>query len=122
MNNREYLSEEEYQKINKKVGLIGKVLLFIGTVGFITCSILLFGNFISFESKGLVGFLWVGCFTCIGFGLMFFMRSNSRKITAYMVQQQMPIIKEGTEKMAPTAGAAAKEIAKGIKEGLKDSE
>ncbi len=34
----------------------------------------------------------------------------------------MPIAKEVIEKIAPSVGVAAKEIAKGIKEGLKDEE
>ena len=34
----------------------------------------------------------------------------------------MPIAKEGIDEMAPTIGNAAKEIAKGIKKGLKDEE
>ena len=34
----------------------------------------------------------------------------------------MPIAQEGIDTMAPRVGNAAKEIAKGIKEGLKDEE
>lgn len=34
----------------------------------------------------------------------------------------MPVAKEGLEKMAPSMGTAAKEITKGIKEGLEDEE
>ena len=34
----------------------------------------------------------------------------------------MPVAKEGIEKMAPAVGNAAEEIARGIKEGLKDEE
>lgn len=51
-----------------------------------------------------------------------FTTANRREINAFYVQQQMPIAKEGIEQMAPTAGVAAKEIAKGIKQGLKDEE
>ena len=45
---------------------------------------------------------------------MLFMTAHSRQITAYMAQQQMPVAKEGMEKMAPTAGVVAKEISKGM--------
>ena len=34
----------------------------------------------------------------------------------------MPIVKESMEKMAPSAGVSAKEIAKGIKEGISEEE
>ena len=122
MKEGKFLSEEEYQRTNKKVGLISKILLCVGGLGFITCSILLFGNLISPELSGIIGFLWVGCAACCGYGLMFFVAANNRKITAYMTQQQMPIAKEGIEEMAPTVGKAAGEIAKGIKEGLKEED
>ena len=39
-----------------------------------------------------------------------------------MAQQQMPVAKESIEKMAPSAGVAAKEIAKGVKKGLKEED
>lgn len=50
------------------------------------------------------------------------MRAHLRQISAYMAQQQMPIAKESIEKIAPSVGVAAKEITKGIKEGLEDDE
>ena len=119
---KEYLSEEENQRISKKIGLISKIMLFVGIIGFITCSVLLFGNFISFEVRGMVGFAWVGCAACAGFGLVLFTAANQRKISAYMTQQQMPIAQEGIEKMAPSVGGAAKEVVKGIKEGLNEAD
>ena len=123
---REFLSEEENQRISKKLGVISKILMIGGGIGFVVCSILLFGDFISFEARGLVGFAWVGCFACVGFGLGLFTMANQRKISAYMLQQRMPIVQEGIEKMAPTVGNAAGTIAegitKGIKEGLKDED
>ena len=122
MNNNKYLNEEENQRISKKLGLIGKILIVFGIIGFILCSVLLFGNFISFEVRGLIGFAWVGCGACTGFGLMLFFMGNQRKISAYMMQQQIPVAKEGINEMAPTIGNAAKEITKGIKEGLNDDE
>lgn len=54
--------------------------------------------------------------------LMLFISAKRRNIMAFSAQQVMPVAQEGIEKMAPTVGAAAKEIAKGIKEGLKDEE
>lgn len=49
---------------------------------------------------------------------MFFSITHRRELMAYSAQQIMPIAEEGIEKMAPTAGMIAKEISKGIKEGL----
>ena len=51
-----------------------------------------------------------------------FMSTKQRELLAYQMQQMRPIAQEGIEKMAPSTGVAAKEIAKGIKEGLKDDE
>ena len=45
---------------------------------------------------------------------------NQRKILAFHAQQVMPIAQEGIEEMAPTMGKAAKEVAKGVKEGWKE--
>jgi len=68
---------------------------------------------------------------------MLFSITHRREIMAYNTQHVMPIAQEGIEKMAPTIGKAgasmakemaplygdiAKEISKGIKEGLKDEE
>lgn len=46
--------------------------------------------------------------------------AKGREISAFYVQQQMPIAKEGINEIAPTIGNAAGEIAKGIKKGLDD--
>lgn len=69
--------------------------------------------------------------------VMLFSITHRREIMAYGAQQVMPVAQEGIEKMAPTIGKAgasmakemapiygdiAKEISKGIKEGLKDEE
>lgn len=66
-----------------------------------------------------------------------YMMTKRREIAAFSVQQMMPIAQEGIEKiapsvgkagasiakeMAPTYGQIAKEISKGIKEGLKGEE
>lgn len=63
---------------------------------------------------------------CLAIGGMIVMISKRREITAFTAQQIMPVAQEGIEKMTPTIGSAAgtigKEIAKGIKEGLKEDE
>lgn len=51
---------------------------------------------------------------------MFFSITHRREIMAYSAQQMMPIAEEGVEKMAPTVGRVAKEVAKGIKDGLNE--
>ncbi|HPQ78990.1 MAG TPA: hypothetical protein PLG47_00865 [Candidatus Dojkabacteria bacterium] len=58
-------------------------------------------------------------FASIVLALMFFLFAKRRQITAFSVQQSMPVTKEGLEEMAPTLGEVGKEIAKGIKEGTK---
>ncbi len=50
------------------------------------------------------------------------MTAKRREIAAFNAQQIMPVAQEGIEKMAPSAGTVAKEISKGIKEGLKDDQ
>jgi len=45
-----------------------------------------------------------------------------RNIFAFQAQQVMPVAKEGIEKISPTFGTIAKDVTKGIKEGLKDKE
>ena len=48
--------------------------------------------------------------------------AKRREIVAFTTQQVMPIAKEGAETMASTASAFAKEVAKGVKEGLDEKE
>lgn len=52
--------------------------------------------------------------------LFIYIFGKRREITAFTTQQVMPVAQEGIEKMAPTIGNAAGEIAKGIKNGLDD--
>lgn len=76
-------------------------------------------------------------FTSSMISAMIYFTTKRRQIMAYQTQQVMPIAQEGMEKMAPTLGKTAstitkemapaykdiaKEISKGIKEGLKDDE
>ena len=66
-----------------------------------------------------------GAFICIAtcmFSGFIFMVAKRRHILAFSAQQVMPVAKEGIEKMAPTVGGAAKEIAKGIKEGINEAD
>lgn len=145
MENREYLSEEQYQINNAKVKRMGKTFLIIGIITLAIGILLIIsgisglGNTVSsgvgsnsFETtaRGAIGnfgaFALGGFINVIGFGLtsvggiMMFI-AHRREITAYTVQQTMPIAKEGIEKMAPTIGTAAGEIAKGITKGINEA-
>ena len=73
------------------------------------------------QSTGMF-MLLPGIFITIVGCMIRFVVGNQRQIMAYQVQQGMHIAQEGMEKMAHSMGNAAKEIAKGIKEGLKDDE
>ena len=126
MNNKEYLNEEKYQKVKKVLITIGCISLIIGIgifIGSFFVKVPAMGQDGWFEAAKLQSTLR---FVAFPFGLMIplmtFFIAFRREITAFSAQQQMPIAKEGIEKMAPSAGVAAKEIAKGIKEGLKDDE
>lgn len=126
MSNTEYLSEEKYQKVKKFLIIIGCISLVAG-IGFLVGSF-----FINvpdmrqdgwFDANRLQMILWTLAFV---FGFMFpliiFTVAFKREMTAFSAQQVMPVAQEGVEKMAPTVGKAAGEIAKGVKEGLKDDE
>lgn len=77
------------------------------------------GDFASIVSIMIGVFI---CFvSCMSF-LNVFMFAKGRNITAFISQQSMPIVKESVDVMTPIAANAAKEIAKGIKEGIKDDE
>lgn len=51
-----------------------------------------------------------------------YMFAKRREITAFTAQQVMPVAQEGIEKMAPSIGKVAKEVSKGIKEGINSDE
>ena len=144
---KEFLSEENYQKNNKKVKIIGNILITIGLIMFVVGLILIISGFLGFGNQittgmelgqgginpsgisssfggfAVGGFMMVpGLFlTAIGF-IVRFLIGNRREITAYTTQQVMPIAKEGIEKMAPTIGNAVGEISKGIKKGLSEDD
>lgn len=124
-NSKEILSEENYQKANKKVKWGGRIAILIGItmiiIGAFVVKVPEMGEKGWYEAETTrmllimpgVGITLVGC-------MVRFIIANQRNISAYMTQQQMPVVKETTEKMAPSAGVVAKEITKGIKEGLKE--
>lgn len=78
-----------------------------------------------FDSYNSIPFYMIGGFiiftTCM-ISASIYMISKRREILAFTTQQVMPVAQEGIEKMAPTMGNVAKEITKGIKQGLKDDE
>lgn len=116
MNNKEHLNEKQYQKTKKKLNIIGIVLLCIGLplaiIGFITTFVM--------HNKNNLFFLMFFGMPMIFIGFFLIIASHMREISAFTVQQQMPIAKEGIEKISPSVGVAAKEITKGVKEGLRD--
>lgn len=124
-NQKEYLNEEKYQKVNKKVNKTGTILLVIGGL-MVVSAIVIFIVFLGILKKpalaSIGGPLLVFGLGFAGFGGQAKFLGHAREINAYMAQQQMPVAKEGIEKMAPSMGVAAKEIAKGVKEGLKEDE
>ena len=77
-----------------------------------------------FDSFDSIPFYMIGGFiiiaTCM-ISVPIFMFGKRREIMAFTAQQVMPVAKEGIDEMAPTIGNAAGEIAKGIKNGLNDS-
>ena len=70
-----------------------------------------------------IPFYIFGAFIIIGscmISFSVFMFAKRREITAFTVQQTMPLAQEGIEKMAPTIGNAAGTIGKGIAKGIKE--
>ena len=121
---KEYLSEEKYNNVKKVLKTIGLISLIVGIVLFISSFIMQVpemnqpGWFEAESKKNHLRFL------SFIFGLMIpfptFFIAYGREIRAFQAQQGMPVAKEGIEKMAPTAGVVAKEITKGIKEGMNE--
>ena len=121
MSNKEkYLNEEKFKKTNKKVNVIGITLLSIGGLILLGIIIVLLGGFIDPFSKyaPICGILAVLGFGLFAVGIICFNSSHSRQISAYMMQQHMPLSQEYIKKMSPSMGNVAKEITKGIKEGM----
>ena len=124
MNNNEYLNEERYKKNNKRIKIFYLILSLVGISMVIGGIILLVinksVNYFSMEKLMGCMLILVGvALSVLSVGDML-RHSFTRDIVSYYVQQQMPIVKEGIEKISPTMGVAAKEITNGIKEGLKE--
>lgn len=79
----------------------------------------------SIETSQYIPFYMIGAFVLVAsciISLALYIFLKRREITAFTAQQVMPVAQEGIEKMAPTAGNAVKEIAKGIKEGINEAD
>ena len=136
MEEKKYLNEEDYQRYTTKLKKVGKILLIVGlilfvvSIGLIVAGSITFGSTVVTENVNSVlggmglfaigGFMSVFTFAMAGVGGMILFIAHRREITAYTTQQVMPIAKEGAEEIAPAAGKVAKEVAKGVKEGLSE--
>ncbi len=123
--NNEYLTEENFQKMNNKVKWGGRIAIIIGLsmiiIGLFVIKVPEMGEKDWFQSESTRMFLiFPGIFITLVGCMVRFIVANQRAILAYQAQQMRPVVQEGAEKMAPTAGKVAKEITKGIKEGLKE--
>ena len=122
--NKEYLSEEEYQKANKKVNRVATILIIVGLIVAISSIVwMVIGlNVLHSKFAGIGGPVLILGLATLAFGGQLKFVSHGRQINAYLAQQQMPVVKEVAEKMSPTAGKVAKEVAKGIKEGINEAD
>lgn len=145
MENKKYLNEDSYQKSNQKVKKIGKTLLIIGIITLVIGFVISALGFMNFGStftdvmgpeqmaKGAFGRMGIlvlgGIINSVGFlltisGGIVLLVAHRREITAYGVQQVMPVAKEGIEEVTPTvanaAGSIAESISKGIENGKKN--
>ena len=67
-------------------------------------------------------FLGIGVFIMFGIAsIIVYVIAKKREITAFTIQQSMPVAKEAIDEMAPTIGNAAGEIAKGITQGINEN-
>ena len=141
-NENQYLNEEKYMKNKNKIKKVGKILLIIGIVILILGIVLQVIGFIGFGSEfnqdisannvdntfGTFGLISGGMFSVfIGVSLMMaggisMIIAHSREINEFSAQSTIPVAKEAVNEMAPSAGTVAKEVTKGIKEGLDDKE
>ena len=147
MENNKYLNEEQYQQSAKKMKKIGKIVLILGVLMLVLGVILLVIGFTGFgragintlsetglnpeqTAKGVLGgfelFALGGILNTFGLfvtgvGVVIMVIAHRREITAFTMQQVIPVAKEGIDEIAPTIGNAAGEIAKGIKKGINDA-
>lgn len=140
MKRNQYLNEERFQKNNKKVKIAGILVMILGLclvgagiyihIAASQMEIPPMGASNWFEAKTAqshkeflgTAMLMFGVFITIVGCMVRFALGNRREIMAYQVQQGMPIMQEGVEQMSPTMGKAAKEIFRGIKEGMSEDE
>ena len=121
-NENQYLNEKKYQKIKKgliTIGIISIVIAIVLLVLALTKKVPDMKEDSWFELETARMFLFMGAFI---FGLMIpmivFPIAFARDINAFNAQSTIPVAKEAVNEMAPTAGNVAKEVSKGIKEGL----
>ena len=75
------------------------------------------GNFATIDS------IVLGIFICLASGMIsfsIFMFAKGRKVAAFTAQQMMPVSQEKMDAMAPHIGNVAKEVAKGVKDEIKN--
>lgn len=147
MENKEYLSEEEYKKNAQKLKTIGLIVLIIGIIVLVISIIMIFVGFLgfgntvnngieSFDSgslnsssvaRGTIGsfglFAIGGFMNVLGFGVtavggILLFIAHRREITAFTTQQVMPVAQEGIDKMTPTVSDAVGSVAKSITKGI----
>ena len=128
MNNNQFLNEEKYQKIKKKMKIIALISLIIGLALF---AVAIFTHIPAmsedgwFEAKHTQSLLFFGGFIfTIMIPLPLLFMSHARDIAAFQAQSMMPVAKEGVKEMAPTMGQTAgtimKEMAPAMKEMAKE--
>lgn len=78
---------------------------------------------VSIEKAKYIPFYMFGGFIIVAssmIALFVYMIAKRREIAAFSAQQVMPVAQEGMQKMAPSFGNVAKEISKGITEGIQE--
>ena len=137
-----YLNEEKYQKTNKGIKIVGLIIMLVGItlLGVGIFKIVKADDM--FKTSGAMFIIIPGIFFTILGCMICFLLGNRRQIMAYQMQEMMPLMHESMEQMrpmmkenleymtpvmqehmqqmAPTYGEVAKEVAKGVKEGLEE--
>ncbi|MBQ6282313.1 MAG: hypothetical protein IJK66_02100 [Bacilli bacterium] len=134
MMENKYLSEEQYQKANRKIKIAGTIVIVLGLalLGFGIYTLIMSNKIVEpsmtssnwfsvssskmkMQSMGM--FMVIPSIFVIIVGCMIrFVIPNQRQIMAYKLQQMIPLTKEGVEEMTPTMKKVASEITKGIKD------
>ena len=129
-----YLNEEQYQKANRKIKIVGTIVIVLGLalLGFGIYTLIMSNKIVEpsmtssnwfsvssskmkMQSMGM--FMVIPSIFVIIVGCMIrFVIPNQRQIMAYKLQQMIPLTKEGVEEMTPTMKKVASEITKGIKD------